>query len=489
MGCTNSKLDDLPAVALCRERCTFLDEAIRQRYVLAETHIAYVHSLKQMGHSLHNFINNQEFSGGGGGGGSSLSPKLNLPPTKKGSSGEGGGGGVSIQETTSSSAVKGGGGAGHHSHSNSDGHIQFHSDLDDDESGSGSGSFSGHSSPLHDNTHHLNRHDSFGHTDYGNPDVNYMMMGTDQETLGGGYTHMNYMKSQAKPSIVYEQKPVNPEIVQNYHMGESSSSSYYPRSYPYPFPGNNLSSSSSAQPYYDYPPASFGGGAGGTGGGYYGMAPSYGSPASRSPAGAVASSSKPPPPPPSPPRASAWDFLNPFESYDKYYPPYTPSRDSKELREEEGIPDLEDEDFQHEVVKKVHVDEKLVDGSSGGGGGGGTSSGGVLAGGEGGHIGGGDAEASLYQTRPSVDDEGVEYEVHVVEKKVVDEERNEERSNVARPGSRDVADVAREIEVQFVRASESGSEIAKMLEVGRFPYQKKHGMKFSFRFYLLTDHF
>ncbi|KAK8263869.1 hypothetical protein V6Z11_D12G069000 [Gossypium hirsutum] len=30
MGCSSSKLDDLPAVALCRERCSFLDEAIQQ---------------------------------------------------------------------------------------------------------------------------------------------------------------------------------------------------------------------------------------------------------------------------------------------------------------------------------------------------------------------------------------------------------------------------------------------------------------------------
>nr|KJB15218.1 hypothetical protein B456_002G165300 [Gossypium raimondii] len=32
MGCSSSKLDDLPAVALCRERCSFLDEAIQQRF-------------------------------------------------------------------------------------------------------------------------------------------------------------------------------------------------------------------------------------------------------------------------------------------------------------------------------------------------------------------------------------------------------------------------------------------------------------------------
>lgn len=448
MGCTNSKLDDLPAVALCRDRCEFLDEAIRQRFLLAETHVQYVHSLKQMGHSLHHFIHQD---GGGGGVGGGDSPQLNLPPARKGGDAVG----ISVKETAK-------GGVAHHSHSNSgDGHIQFHSDPDDDDDESGSISGSGHSSPLHDHDHDRDHHDGFGHMDYGNS--YHTMMNTDHETLGGfsqgGFTHMNYMKNQPKPSIVYEQKPYSSETIQHHYVGESSSASastsYHP---PYAFPYSNNLSSSYYPPNYGYgvpggPPAG--------GGGYYGLAPPiYGSPQR-----AEASSSKPPPlPPPSPPQASAWDFFNPFETYDKYYPSYTPSRDSKELREEEGIPDLEEEDYPHEV-KKVHVEEKFVDGSGGGGSGGGGGGG------------GGDAEPSLYQTRPSVDNEDVEYEVHVVDKKVVDEERNEEHSSAARAGPRDVFDVATELEVQFVRASESGNEIAKMLEVGKLPYQRKHGMK------------
>ncbi|KAJ0077679.1 hypothetical protein Patl1_35645 [Pistacia atlantica] len=452
MGCTNSKLDDLPAVALCRDRCGFLDEAIRQRFLLAETHVLYVHSLKEMGPSLRRFITQDGGSGGGGVGGGD-SPQLNLPPAKKGGDAVG----ISVKETSSSSAK---GGVAYHSHSNSgDGHIQFHSDPDDDDDESGSISGSGHSSPLHDHDH--DHDDGFGHKDYGNS--YHMMMNTDHETLGG-FTHMNYMKNQPKPSIVYEQKPYSSETIQHHFVGESSSAStsYYP---PYAYPYSNNLSSSYFPPNYGYGVP--GGPGGGAGGSYYGLAPpTYGSPQR---AEAVASSSKPPPPPPSPPKSSAWDFLNPFESYDKYYPSYTPSRDSKELREEEGIPDLEEEDYPHEV-KKVHVQEKFVDGSGGGGSGGGGGGGGA-------NVGDGDAEPSFYQTRPSVDNEDVKYEVHVVDKKVVDEERNEEHSSTARAGPRDVFDVARELEVQFVRASESGSEIAKMLEVGKLPYQRKHVSK------------
>ncbi|KAG8065766.1 hypothetical protein GUJ93_ZPchr0004g38412 [Zizania palustris] len=60
--------------------------------------------------------------------------------------------------------------------------------------------------------------------------------------------------------------------------------------------------------------------------------------------------------PRSPPRESSWAFLNVFENYepyDSYYyydsaaasvAAYTPSRSSREVREEEGIPDLEDDD-------------------------------------------------------------------------------------------------------------------------------------------------
>ena len=81
------------------------------------------------------------------------------------------------------------------------------------------------------------------------------------------------------------------------------------------------------------------------------------------------SSGPPRPAPPSPPspKVSAWDFLNPFDSYDSVYPSYYShsrygsaagsSPDSKEVREREGIPDLEDETEQ-EVTKEVYRNGK-----------------------------------------------------------------------------------------------------------------------------------
>ncbi|KAF2578070.1 hypothetical protein F2Q68_00006412 [Brassica cretica] len=404
MGCTSSKLDDLPAVALCRERCNFLEAAIQQRYHLAESHVAYTHSLKGIGHSLHLFINHHHRF--------VASPRLNLPPQRKGDPEE------QENKGVENSPKKAKLPSPHHPGSGTDsGHLEFDSDSDDDEE-------------FHldsDHHHHLGNFETGpymgaqpGYTRYPNPE----MMGHHLPPTP--YMHMNYMKnSSMPPSVIYEQRPSSPQKV---YIGESSSSSTYP--------------------YNSVP---------GPGPGYYGSSTD-------------APASKPPPPPPSPPRSNGWDFLNPF---DTYYPSHTPSRDSRELREEEGIPELEeDDDSQYEVVKEVHggdtpavvyreesdspsLSPRLsLDKSSGGG-------------------------AAMYQTRPSVSVEkkGVEYEVHVVEKTVVEDGGNESNATATRGGEggpRAVPEVAKEIENQFLKAAESGSEIAKLLEVGKRPYGRKH---------------
>ncbi|KAL2346193.1 hypothetical protein Fmac_000193 [Flemingia macrophylla] len=52
MGCNTSRLDRLPAVALCRDRCKFIDEALLQSYALADAHVAHMDSLKALGPAL-----------------------------------------------------------------------------------------------------------------------------------------------------------------------------------------------------------------------------------------------------------------------------------------------------------------------------------------------------------------------------------------------------------------------------------------------------
>ena len=452
MGCSNSKVDDLPAVILCRERLTFLDQAIHYRYTLAQSHIAYIHSLKSVGHSLHNFIHQQDPSHL-----SSSSPIPGSPikpdPDPK-----------HAHHQAQAHALN------HDSHS---GHLDFHSDSDDDDDSGHVDLHSGDSTP---NLHHIDYPDPGQ-----DPGPDYGFGGGGG---GGGGFFANYMKNKATPpSVMYEQRPPNPETV---YMGESSNSGYA-----YPYYGNSYGNPS-ASPYsgYGYPNSNpnpnFN-----NSNGYYANSPNYG--------GAVVgstSNSKPPPPPPSPPRASAWDFLNPFESYDKYYATsspamaYTPSRDSK-VREEEGIPELEDEDnyYHREVVKEVHGDQKFVGGGDKGGRG--NHSKAVVVDDDDDEVGGvhdHEASTSLYEARPrassgGVENDGAEYEVHVVEKKVVGNEDEEGRS---RYKGLNVFQVAKEIEVLFERASEFGNEVARLLEVGKFPYNRRHqGTNFFFFFEIL----
>ncbi|KAJ0976829.1 hypothetical protein J5N97_012303 [Dioscorea zingiberensis] len=75
--------------------------------------------------------------------------------------------------------------------------------------------------------------------------------------------------------------------------------------------------------------------------------------------------SSPPPPPPA--AGSSWGFFNLFDSYEQYLPEYSQFRmssavsspDSNEVREKEGIPDLEDE-TEPETLKKVEKERKKV---------------------------------------------------------------------------------------------------------------------------------
>ncbi|GLT63230.1 hypothetical protein SLA2020_358080 [Shorea laevis] len=440
MGCTNSKLDELPAVALCRTRCSFLDEAIHHRYALARAHVDYMQSLRSIGRPLRNVIEH-DFGRFTGSVGEPPSPKLNLPPKKKGDPLEDG------PSSPKKAAVS------QHARSNS-GHIP--TDSDDEDSEALSLHHSDHFSPSHNYEDGLTEYRTTAdYPDYPNypnyPNYsNYPNMGQEPASFPGGF-NMNYMRNKATPSVVYEHRPVSPEKGR-LEFGESSSSSYHP----YPsYPNNNPGSSSfpysgDVGNFYNYP------------------ANGYTSPL---PSTAVASSSKPPPPPPSPPKPSPWEFLNPFVSYDNKYDPsytYTPGRNSVDVREAEGIPELE-EDYQHEVVKEVHGDQKFV-GRYGYSKSPVDDEDGKVLGGT------GEVEASLYKTRPSVGTENdeEEYEVHVIDEQVVNDEKSEEHGNGARSGLRDVSEVAREIEVQFMRASESGNEIAKILEVEKFPYKRKH---------------
>ncbi|XP_047313399.1 protein ALTERED PHOSPHATE STARVATION RESPONSE 1-like isoform X2 [Impatiens glandulifera] len=395
MGCATSKHDDLPAVTLCRDRCAFLEEAIRHRYSLADAHLAYMLSLKGVGGSLRRFFDQD------------LETAMPPPPPpphlqKKGQLEPSG-------SPVFSKVIH------HHNHSNSGSHLH----LD-----SGSGSDSDDLS-LH---HHLSGNNSPFHS-YGQ--INY----TD--------FNVSYTKNNAATSVVYEQRPMIPETV---YMGEFPSSSY-------PYPSANQNQNQSTYPYY---------------GNFFNESlHNYSSTPVVIPPDASTSMSPPPPPPPQQ-QNSTWDFFNPFDSEDKYYQQYTStsSRASGEVREVEGIPDLEDEEegFQQEIVKEVQEDKK----------------------GEGGNsyskpvVKNDSSSDPVYPARNSNSTENnpVEFEVHMVDKKVDKEEISGDlQGNTPAFNVRfsDDSEIVKEIETLFQRASESGHHLNGILEVGKMPYKKGVG--------------
>ncbi|XVF63558.1 hypothetical protein PTKIN_Ptkin09bG0096400 [Pterospermum kingtungense] len=110
MGCATSKIDLLPAVSLCRDRCNFLEEALQQSYALADAHVAYMQSLKILGPTLHHFFNQgfKSTSDDDSAVSSEKPPKQPSPPS-------------SPEHSLSSS--------------NSDSHIQFDTDSEEEETG------------------------------------------------------------------------------------------------------------------------------------------------------------------------------------------------------------------------------------------------------------------------------------------------------------------------------------------------------------------
>ncbi|KAG6430832.1 hypothetical protein SASPL_108905 [Salvia splendens] len=117
MGCATSKPADSPAVLLYRERCCFLDEVVRQRFAFAEAHMAYLHTLKEVGVSLDRFFS-QDLEASFH---SPPSPVFNLPAHRKGDS------------PSPPDKIH------HHlpSRSDSGSHLHFHSDDSEDEDDDG----------------------------------------------------------------------------------------------------------------------------------------------------------------------------------------------------------------------------------------------------------------------------------------------------------------------------------------------------------------
>ncbi|XP_060673466.1 nitrate regulatory gene2 protein-like [Ziziphus jujuba] len=494
MGCGASKVDDLPLVTLCRERKDLIKAASNHRYALAAAHVSYFQSLRDIGDALRKFVDEELVISTSAGGSSSSpgSPVLTLPSDegkkkKKNSHYNKPKSGEDFKNSSSSTSI---------SHGNSPveeeelegSHVHLSSGSESDsELGSSPGHIHIEDSPEEQSDR---RPHSYGYG-YGNGyGYGYPPPQEWNSVPNPGpypsYTHYNFMKKSGTPlqSFVYEE----PETYRTPN-GQWPDSSYGYGSYPQYSGGGFFGSPMGSSPpppsdYYQYrqpsPPA-------------------------------------PPPAPPSPPRVSTWDFLNIFDTTDNggypgYYTPgryrygsTTSSPDSNEVRQREGIPDLEDETEQeavkesHKLKKKVEEDSTNRNRNSGEG-----TSRAVPSkkSSEGSSrsvpLRSSDSSQSVQEpeikstpdTIETIDSttvskspeeeyarkKSVSFEVEEAPSLDVESSKQSSLTTLSAHGTRDLQEVVKEIKDEFEIASGYGKEVAVLLEVGMLPYQPRDNL-------------
>ncbi|KAF0898342.1 hypothetical protein E2562_007192 [Oryza meyeriana var. granulata] len=433
MGCGQSKMpqgDGGAAVAMCRDRTALLAEAIRCRYALADAHRAYAASLRDAGAALHDFLRGVQ----------ALPPApssepaaaLRLPEQRKGDDS------LPAAVPLPVDAAK--------QVDDDGGHIHFPSD-DDDEGSDGGGHIrfpsdddaepplprpaAAPAPPQAAPTPY-----SFAQP-YGYGPEGQYEYGVDMGGYGHSFFSISYARSQPPPPFVtsYEHRPQTANATVHYYPGDGAAGP--------PLPGS-----------------------------YYGA---YLQGSGSTPQ--VSASAREGAAPPSPPRVSAWDFFNLFDSFESYYqeqpsapPPaaYTPSRSSKDVREEEDIPELEHDEVDkvdnHDANGRPAKEE--------------TSSSAASASGEL-HRKSKSSEASSSSSSMMIS------EVHVVQKSVMEEQLQRSDAAAGPPAVtgkayNDDAEVVEEIMSQFENAAKSAVDVSKVLVVGKMPYyHKSSGLKVS----------
>ncbi|XWS25122.1 hypothetical protein CRYUN_Cryun27aG0043300 [Craigia yunnanensis] len=492
MGCGPSKVDDLPLVTLCKERKELIKAASIHRSALAAAHVTYFHSLQDVGEAIRRFVDEELVVGSSS---SADSPVLTLPSDEFKSSKKNKKKDDNNFPSSSSTSVS-------HSIEENSKHTKKDKEESDGEdshldlssgspsiSGSGPASPSGHVKMDHSHSHSPEQEGAppYGYNygygyGYGYP------YPPPQENWGyndNSTSYMYYMKKSATPSqsFVYQE----PEGHSSYGYSNYQNAGFF-----------------------GYP-------LGSTGGGYgYGQR--------NSPPGLP----QPPPAPPSPPRNSTWDFLNVFDSFDNSgYPGYYPSAryvygstssspDLKEVKEREGIPDLEDETAP-EMLRAAHKEKRKImdeemnhnynnsnkirnfdegtsksvpvqkvnsttDGS--------TSASKAMPSGKseslesGGHInintssGSGDTIVTKSSEEEYAKNKRVSFEVEEASNLDVESSKLSSLTTSYVHGTRDLHEVVKEIKDEFETASSYGKEVAILLEVGKLPYQQQKGTGF-----------
>lgn len=455
MGCGGSKIDDLPLVTHCRERKDFIKAASEYRYSLAAAHVAYFQSLTKVGDSLRHFVDEDFVIS------SPSSPVITLPSdqgkkTKKR---------PNVNDSSSTPSISLSHLASPTQEENEkdieDSHLHLSSDSGI-ESDSGSGHIHIHS-PDEEQGPSSSNYDYPPTANWGSPPAYWGPTGTN--------SYAYYMKSSGTPMQTVVQEDPERYAAAN---GQWPESSYGYSGYP-----------SGYGSFFGYPP--------------------MGSPVNDSQSSRQPST---PAPPPSPPKVSTWDFLNVFDTFDSagYYPGYyattrigstTSSPDSKEVREREGIPDLEDEMEQQEVVKKVQMEKKKkklnedVNVDKNRNAGEGTSRAVPFHASESpdsipvsssmssnsNSVRGKEIKSSpdtIVPEEGSTRKKGVSFGVAETSSMDVESSKPSSLTTLsANRGTRDLQEVVKEIREEFQVASDYGKEVALLLEVGKLPYQPR----------------
>lgn len=442
MGCGSSKLEDAKLVTLCKKRRDLIRDAVDHRYALASSHAAYFRSLCAIGDALERFVEEDlSFASSSSPSGDS-SPVLTIPSSegkvgtvrsKFGEFGREAGGGSTPRSSISHI----------HEEEEEDSHLHFSSDEDDvdgDHGGGMPGIYKSYSSP----------------TRFGGVRNSNIYYYNNNNNIS---SNMNYMKhSSQTPNTVY-QNPYPPQYG-TYDNGDEGGGSYF---------GGASSSNANGGWYPTY-------------NNYYNYQPP--------PVIPPPTASPPPTPPPPPPGGSSWDFLDPFRTYEQVYSSYPmgsfrSSANSSEVREKEGIPDLEDE-IEHDAVNgsdigkadgsRIPVDkvtsssqdkyvmEKSMENERHSIGSsprciesGSSEDGSILK--------GGGEDNEVIRKR------GVTFEIDTS----LETEKSEPSiaTALSTQGSRDVREVIKEIQEQFIEASAFGEDVAVLLEVGKMRHQTR----------------
>ncbi|KAL2497202.1 hypothetical protein Adt_22752 [Abeliophyllum distichum] len=365
MGCSGSKADDFPLVVRCRERRELIRAAADHRFALAAAHVSYFKSLKEVGDALKKFVD-EELITASTSSSSLSSPSLVLPPVGKSRKINNEGSSLHNPETSGSN-----GGSVLHAHVDEDdeSHIHF-SDSDEDEEDDWN-----HHHHIHTHTHkdddedenhlhHVEEGDSshYTHGGYNGYGYGYGMMNDrfafppPPNSYGQPYSSSYFSMEQPMDQYLWgppgmpppqPQPQPQPQPMSGYYS--SSSNVYYMRKSA-PEMKTVIQEAAPPQPTNGY------------------LNSYWNYPAPYENGGVKVSPPKEPPPPPSP-KATAWDFFNLFDGHDVGYQGYystggygygsiSSSPDSNEVREREGIPELEEE-TENEVYREVQKGKRV----------------------------------------------------------------------------------------------------------------------------------